>query len=127
MGSLATEIQSEFWDEHFYANIRDKVDLEIKPVVQELKDASESFINKISRGISKAVRISALPLIATVFPGLPHEVAIAAGAGAAAFEYYNESEKKDQINTNRSSLELPTTSFFRTFDIYIFCLTCCSR
>ena len=79
-----------------------------------MKDASESFKDKLLSGISRAVKIAPIPLIATVYPALPPELAIAAGAGVAAFEYYNESYKgKRSLRKNGLSYLLEVEKEFR--------------
>lgn len=96
LGSLTSRIESNMWDNDFEANIRDMVDQEIKPSIQYIKDdfqalKEEGLVNIFKKG----AKIVPVPLVATVFVGMPIWFSLILSAGIVTLgEYLDYWEKK---------------------------------
>jgi len=101
MGRLATEIETNYWDDDFYQKVRDRVDDEIKPKIKDLKNSTESFKDKLLRGANSAVQVAPLALVSTIFPAAPEWVGITAGASLGTLKNvleYDKSERSKKKN-----------------------------
>jgi hypothetical protein len=82
------------WDDDFYRKIVDIVDGNVKPAIQDLKDSTESFKEKMLRILKKGASISPLPLALSTIPGCDPKIALLASSGVVALDEYLESTKK---------------------------------
>ncbi len=72
LGILTGKLESNIWDNDFEANIRDIVDQEITPSIQDIKDAFQALKEEgLVSVFKKGAKIVPIPLVVTAFVGMP--------------------------------------------------------
>ena len=84
MQSLLSEIEETPWDKRFAKRVRDIVDKEVKPSLQQIEyqllNCKDAFWKD---AVEKVSKVGPLPVVASLFTGVPTHVAVALGASLA--------------------------------------------
>jgi hypothetical protein len=84
MRELQTEIESTPWDEQYQKQVLDVIDSSIKPAMRKLENEIRGCRDAFWADAVKAVaQVSPLPIVGSLFAGVPAHVAVGLGAAFA--------------------------------------------
>ena len=101
MSMYATKVRSTPWTRDFEDEIKTLVVGTINPAIDSLKKEAESYkYNRIPTLLKSTLSLKPLPIISSVFIGMPVEYALLFATGALALDSYIEAKKEEKIISN---------------------------
>ena len=102
MVKLATRLRTEPYEPGFSRDVERVVRGEVEPAVLDLEAKLAGVARKFPLRFVRSARTGALPIVVTVFAGMPLSAVLALSAGVVALEAWWEGniERKELLDTN---------------------------